>query len=190
MNALYITSVARFAHEANRAYCAAIGDTSQLPWDQAPEWQKQSAIAGVEFHLANPESTPADSHNSWLAVKREDGWVYGPVKDAEKKEHPCMVAYDELPAEQKAKDYIFLCVVRQLEPLVEALEAKDVTTLELQAKLDTMGLLPEGVHPRTLESVDGEPMTTMKALQLAAELASDSDRVYISRTIEKLKLAR
>ena len=35
----------------------------------------------------------------------------GPVKDADRKEHPCFVPYDELPADQKAKDYMFCGIV-------------------------------------------------------------------------------
>ncbi len=108
--------IAIVAHETNRAYCAAIGDMSQLPWSEAPAWQQDSAVAGVYFHIRNPEAQPADSHESWLKVKREDGWSYGPVKDAGKKQHPCFLPYDELPAEQKAKDYVYAAVVKNLIP--------------------------------------------------------------------------
>ena len=99
--------IAKKCHEINRAYCAALGDTSQLPWDQAPEWQRQSAINGVQFHIEHPDAGPDASHNSWLEEKRSAGWKFGPVKDADKKEHPCFVPYDQLPAEQKAKDHLF-----------------------------------------------------------------------------------
>lgn len=106
--------IARVAHEVNRAYCASLGDTSQPAWADAPEWQKKSAIAGVEFHLSHPDAKPSDSHESWLREKERDGWKFGPVKDPEKKEHPCFVPYAQLPAEQKAKDFLFLAVVRAL----------------------------------------------------------------------------
>lgn len=109
-----VEDIARTCHEVNRAYCAALGDLSQAPWEDAPAWQRTSAISGVEHHLANPDSTPADSHKSWLAEKERDGWKHGPVKDPEKKEHPCCIPYEELPAEQRAKDYLFLAVVRSL----------------------------------------------------------------------------
>jgi len=109
-----IEKIARACHEINRAYCESQGDHSQLPYDAAPEWQRQSAINGVKFAIDNPGAKPADSHESWLAEKRADGWVYGPVKDPAIKQHPCFVAYDELPPSQKAKDYIFLAVVREL----------------------------------------------------------------------------
>lgn len=114
---LTLAAIACVAHEVNRSYCAAQGDRSQAPWAGAPEWQKQSAIAGVTMHLGNPDATPEDSHASWLAQKLADGWKYGPVKDAEKKEHPCCVPYAELPPEQKAKDYIFRGVVHALSGL-------------------------------------------------------------------------
>jgi hypothetical protein len=41
--------LARITHEANRTYCQALGDDSQLHWDNAPEWQRESALAGVKF---------------------------------------------------------------------------------------------------------------------------------------------
>lgn len=105
-------TIARIAHEVNRIYCISIGDISQPRWDKAPDWQKQSAIAGVEYLAANPDSGPTHSHLNWLRHKEADGWVYGPVKDPEKKEHPCMVPYGDLPEEQRAKDAFFHAVVR------------------------------------------------------------------------------
>lgn len=109
-----IEKIARVCHEANRAYCASLDDHSQLAWENAPVWQRQSAIDGVRFTLFNPDAKPSDSHNSWLAEKERSGWKYGPIKDPEKKEHPCFVPYDALPTEQKAKDYIFQAIVRAL----------------------------------------------------------------------------
>lgn len=108
----YVMDVARVAHEVNRAYCAALGDMSQPAWADAPDWQKQSAAAGVLAHWANPDMTPEQSHASWLEHKRAEGWTYGPVKDVEKKEHPCFLPYDQLPQEQRVKDYLFKAIVQ------------------------------------------------------------------------------
>jgi len=111
---LHPRQVARIAHEINAAYCRALGDDSQPEWDNAPDWQKDSAVNGVKFHLEHPDSTPEDSHKSWLKQKEAEGWKYGKVKNAETKEHPCFVPYDELPTENKAKDYLFKQVVASL----------------------------------------------------------------------------
>ena len=110
-----IEQIAKTCHEVNRAYCYAKGDSSQPPWDSAPDWQKESAVSGVRFHQENPNSQPEDSHNNWLKDKKADGWKYGEVKDPEKKEHPCMVPYGELPEEQRIKDHLFIAVVRSFE---------------------------------------------------------------------------
>lgn len=107
-------SIARVAHEVNMAYCEALGDKSQVIWEDAPQWQRDSAIAGVELHLENPNLGVSASHEAWLAMKRADGWTYGPIKDPVKKEHPCFVPYADLPAEQKAKDFIFRGVVHAI----------------------------------------------------------------------------
>ena len=105
-----IEACARAAHEANRAYCIAIGDVSQQPWEDAPEWQRRSAVNGVQGVVDG--NGPRESHESWLREKEATGWKFGPMKDPEKKEHPCFVPYDELPDAQKAKDAIFITVVR------------------------------------------------------------------------------
>lgn len=106
--------IARVAHEVNRAYCEALGDSSQLRWEEAPGWQRDSALLGVQLHRNNHDAGPQASHESWMRQKVEDGWVYGPMKDATAKTHPCIVPFDQLPREQQAKDFIFRGVVLAL----------------------------------------------------------------------------
>jgi len=118
MMTITIDDIACVCHEANRAYCLALGDYSQAPWDFAPLWQRKSAINGVQFHVKNPDSKASHSHECWLAEKRADGWKYGPVKDPAKKEHPCFVPFEGLPPEQQAKDALFIGIVRSLEHLL------------------------------------------------------------------------
>lgn len=129
-----VEAIARIAHEVNRAYCKAIGDDSQVSWFDAPKWQKDSAVIGVNFHLANPDATPADSHKRWLQTKIKEGWCWGPEKDAETKEHPCIMEYEDLPTEQRVKDYLFKAVVGCLRPL-RHVELQGTTTLRPATKL-------------------------------------------------------
>lgn len=107
----FIEHIAEAAHEANRAYCESMGDTSQPSWEDAPEWQKLSARNGVKFHLDNPTAGAQSSHDNWFAEKEADGWSYGPVKDPVNKRHPCMVPFSELPLAQQIKDHIFRSTV-------------------------------------------------------------------------------
>lgn len=109
MDANQIDTIARACHEANRAWCLAVGDTSQKPYDDADEWQRESARRGVS--IAAGGAGPAEQHEAWCADKRADGWIYGDVKDPGTKRHPCLVPYADLPAAQKAKDRIYIAVV-------------------------------------------------------------------------------
>lgn len=104
--------IARITHEVNRAYCQSIGDDSQVAWDEAPDWQRSSAMNGVDGIRAGVITKPEESHESWLAEKAATGWKYGPVKNSETKEHPCFVPYNELPPAQRVKDALFFAVVR------------------------------------------------------------------------------
>lgn len=115
-----IEDIARVCHETNRAYCLALGDYSQVAWHEAPEWQRNSAIAGVQAHLnAGPLGLdPRESHDAWYTHKVADGWVYGPVKDAVKKTHPQLVSFGDLPLEQVKKDELFGQVVATLRDLL------------------------------------------------------------------------
>jgi hypothetical protein len=113
-NLALVDWIARVCHEANKAYCEQTGDFSQRPWDEAPDWQKESARAGVRYVLQNPDTTPAAQHSVWSDHKVRNGWVYGPVKDEVAKTHPCLVPYDELPKEQQAKDALFGAIVRAM----------------------------------------------------------------------------
>ena len=111
--------IAKVCHEANKAYCESLGDLSQKHWDEAPDWQKESAINGVNFHLSNPEAKPSNSHDEWLKEKLATGWKYGEVKDEIKKEHPCIVPYEQLPEEQRKKDALFIAIVNALKEVTK-----------------------------------------------------------------------
>lgn len=104
---LDIERIAEMCHEANRLYCLMLGDDSQKAWPGAPHWQKQSAIAGVVRLRNDPMLSPAQVHSSWMEQKVSEGWKYGPVKDQDAKEHPCIVLYKDLPPEQRVKDRLF-----------------------------------------------------------------------------------
>ena len=114
-----IEDIAKICHEANKALCEVQGDFSQAQWAQSPGWQKGSAVAGVQHVIDNPDSTPEDSHKSWLKMKEAEGWTYGETKNPEHKRHPCMLPYEDLPETQKVKDELFLSICSILIPSLE-----------------------------------------------------------------------
>lgn len=160
----HLITIAQLCHEVNRAYCLSIGDTSQPKWEEAPQWQKDSAIRGVEFHLSG-DTTPEQSHESWLEEKFNTGWIYGPVKDPEKKEHPCMVPYNQLPREQRTKDYLFKSAVdsykadvRTLIPIIEnnysyhpPKEGQSAKYVAIRAKAKELAYLIDELTPKSRE---------------------------------------
>lgn len=112
-----IDNIARVCHEANRAYCSTLGDNSQLPWDSAPAWQRESARMGVDLHLMG-DFGPEASHISWMKQKTDEGWVYGEKKDPEAKTHHCIKPFAELPLEQQIKDHLFRGIVHSFKGVI------------------------------------------------------------------------
>lgn len=107
--------IAAVCHEANRELTALVKDVPvQLPWAECGADMQASAVRGVEFALANPNATPVDQHEAWAAERRAQGWVHGPVKDVEKKTHPALVPYEQLPEGTRKKDALFRAVVAAL----------------------------------------------------------------------------
>ena len=109
--------VAQICHEANRAYCIQLGDFSQFPWSEAPDWQRESARAGIVGRIKNPNATPAEQHEAWRKFKQAAGWTCGVTKNVGAKTHPCMVPFEQLPLEQQMKDRIFCGICSALLPL-------------------------------------------------------------------------
>lgn len=43
-------------------------------------------------------------HETWCAGRIAEGWTYGPERNDERKETPCLVPYDELSESEKDYD--------------------------------------------------------------------------------------
>lgn len=106
-----LINMAHICHEANRVICIVNGDDSQPAWADAPDWQRESACAGVQYHLAHPHAQDRDSHDQWMERKLREGWRYGEVKDATQKTHPCLLPFHALPENEKIKDSVFKAIV-------------------------------------------------------------------------------
>lgn len=114
-----VEDIARICHEGIGAIRATQSDDTQKPWLEAEDWERESSVTQVRFHLDNPNAPASASHDSWFAERKATGWTYGPVRDNEKKINPALVAFDQLPPEQQAKDYLFKGIVHALAQFVE-----------------------------------------------------------------------
>jgi len=109
-----IIKIAEVCHEILRAYSECIGETLLPAWIDAPKWQRESAIVGVRMLQRYHETTPEEAHESWMKQKLATGWTYGETKSELHKTHPSLVPYYALSTAERAKDFIFLAVAKEL----------------------------------------------------------------------------
>lgn len=50
------------------------------------------------------EQMAKNVHEVWAQTRISQGWSYGEKRDDTKKTHPCLVAYEDLPEEEKVYD--------------------------------------------------------------------------------------
>jgi hypothetical protein len=112
MMAMTIQGAAKVAHGIMRAYRKFHGDDSQKLWHEAEQSQRESIVQAVMAIMHNPTITEEQLHSVWLAGMKSDGWTQGEEEDAEKKTHPSMVPYNDLPAERRLQDVLFSASVR------------------------------------------------------------------------------
>jgi Predicted ATPase (AAA+ superfamily) len=98
-----------------------------VDWEQLADTYQRSNRGQVRYHLERFRETnigirpitgdgdfrfrdedllvfAQNEHERWCRERRKDGWTYGPVRDNEKKLHPCLVDWDQLSDVEKQKD--------------------------------------------------------------------------------------
>lgn len=50
------------------------------------------------------EQLAKNTHDVWAKSRMEQGWTYGETRNDEKKETPCLIAYEELSENEKEYD--------------------------------------------------------------------------------------
>jgi hypothetical protein len=50
------------------------------------------------------ERLAKNAHDTWARQRISEGWHYGVKRNEDKKEHPCLVRYEDLPESEKAFD--------------------------------------------------------------------------------------
>lgn len=63
-----------------------------------------SSVALSEDILELTERLAEHAHDVWAQLRMQQGWKYGPKRDDDAREHPCLVPYDQLPESEKEYD--------------------------------------------------------------------------------------
>jgi len=63
-----------------------------------------SHVVLTKEQIALIERFSENTHDVWAATRIAEGWVYGPKRDDDAKEHPCLVPYADLPESEKVYD--------------------------------------------------------------------------------------
>lgn len=110
----FINDASSVVHEFGRTYATMNGIVVHPPFDELPEWQ-QDAIKEQVFKVLNHQiGSPTQAHDSWVDNMYAEGWRYGAQLDHEKKEHPNICPWDELPEVERFKDVLFFTAVRTM----------------------------------------------------------------------------
>ena len=107
-----IITPTEFIYEVARLEAIASG-RSIVPelWSERDEKFRSQMTEYVESLRGKALPTHEEAHDSWWRKYEEMGWVYGAVRDTEKKTHPDMVPFNDLPKDERDKDEIFLALV-------------------------------------------------------------------------------
>jgi ryanodine receptor 2 len=73
-----------------------------------PQYEPQP-IDSSQVKLSNEileltELLARNAHDHWAQQRMSEGWKYGPKRDDARKEHPCLVPYEQLPDSEKEYD--------------------------------------------------------------------------------------
>ena len=64
-------------------------------------------VTGIELPIelnSLVEQMASNVHDVWAMSRMNDGWRYGEKRDEQKKTHPCLVSYNDLPDSEKSYD--------------------------------------------------------------------------------------
>jgi len=109
---LTLDRIGYVAHRAIEAYNISIGHPPMYYDDE----QQKSMREGILFLSRNPNATPEDQHDKWVAYRRNHGWKSSDHKDSELRLHNMLVAWDDLPDKYKIPTILFQNIVKAMLP--------------------------------------------------------------------------
>ena len=112
--------IGRLQHALRREIALIFGDGSvPPPWDDAPAWMHAESERSAVLRLAQPDRPAREEHERWMAAKIAAGWTWGPVRDDERKLHPMLVPFGDLPAGEQLKDIAAVALTPELRAFID-----------------------------------------------------------------------
>lgn len=74
--------------------------------DYHPQPVDTSQVDLPEGIIGLTELLARNAHEVWAHTRLADGWRWGPARDDEKRQHPCLVPYEDLPESEKEYDRV------------------------------------------------------------------------------------
>jgi hypothetical protein len=91
------------------------------PWEDRDDMFKKQMVDVVRKYIESDKlASPEEAHDSWMKAYLNMGWKYGEGRDTEKKTHPDLVPFYELPKDERDKDAIFLSLVWLVKSLLNS----------------------------------------------------------------------
>ena len=50
------------------------------------------------------EALSKNAHEIWARERMREGWTFGPTRNDQRKEHPCLISYEDLPESERVYD--------------------------------------------------------------------------------------
>ena len=102
--------IARITHEADRIIRASMGQVLS-GWDRHEAGLKTEWRAKVGSLKGSDRITPQMRHDLWIQDMITAGWTQGTSVDSEKKTHPSICSYEDLPEQVHLLDDVFVILV-------------------------------------------------------------------------------
>lgn len=113
-----IVAFAQITNQLTRAYREATQQESPAEWHLMAEEDQKHVIDRVRFYLTEPDITVSSLHDAWAYAQFNAGWVYGLAFNEDKKTHPMLIIYADLPLMRRVEDTLFMQTVQTLSRLM------------------------------------------------------------------------
>lgn len=110
-----VYDMARAVHEINRHYNKLLMDREDPTWDDLSDEEKNRRTELLSETIPDLKGISAKKmHDMWVKQQAREGWKFGETYDKKKKTHPCIVDWKDLPDLEKAKDAMYLAVIKAM----------------------------------------------------------------------------